>query len=433
LEEDLAVKRTVLVRRLGAAVGLAALIAWASFWAGCAATGPKVSPEEEAARRKAIQDSLRAVQRLEILKKWSLGYEHYKNKNYRDAIPHFWKVIELDTAQHEMKEVYTVLGDSYIKLNVPDSALIVYEMGVQVFPQNAHLHRSLGYLYGLAGRVDEAIRQYEQALEVEPNAVNDRRALANLYIKAEKVDDAILQLEKVLELDPADTQSQETLSSLYRARGDEMGYVQALEKAHQLDPENTETMLKLGKAYLDRNENQKALAILQKLLQKTPNDTYVMELQAGALQNMKRFKEAIAVYDKIVSLRPDNKRAYCEQASCYKELGQFAKARALARKASSMDPNYGYAYFVVGEIYEASVDACMSQRGERSPKFDDKLVYWFAYEEYRKAMQDLEMRDYAQRRMDYLKKLIPTDDDIFFHKEEWAQKRTRVDCYQWIY
>lgn len=429
-------KRTVLVRTIGAAAASVALLAWASsltLWSGCAATGPKISAEEEAARRKAIQDSIRAAQRLEVLKKWSLGYEHYKNKNYRDAIPHFWKVIELDTAQHEMKEIYTVLGDSYVKLNVPDSALLVYELGVRVFPQNAHLHRSLGYLYGLSGRVNEAIRQYQEALDVEPNSVNDRRALANLYIKAENVEAAILQLEKVLELDPSDKQSQEMLSSLYRASGDEMGYVQALEKAHQLDPENTETMLKLGKAYYDRNENQKAVAILEKLLRKTPEDTYVMELQAGAFQNMKRFREAIAIYDKIIALRPDNKRAYCEQASCYKELGQFTKARALARKASSMDPSYGYAYFVVGEIYEASVDACMSQRGERTPKFDDKLVYWFAYEEYRKAAQDLEVRDFAQRRMDYLKNLIPTEDDIFFHKDEWAKKRTRVDCYQWIY
>ncbi|MBC7187427.1 MAG: tetratricopeptide repeat protein [Calditrichaeota bacterium] len=429
-------KRTVLVRSIGAAVASAALIGWVcslALWSGCAATGPKVSPEEEAARRKAIQDSIRAAQRLEILKKWSLGYEHYKNKSYRDAIPHLWKVIELDTAQHEMKEVYTVLGDAYIKLNVPDSALIVYELGVRVFPQNAHLHRSLGYLYAVIGRVPEAIRQYEEALEIEPDAINDRRALAALYVKAENVEGAILQLEKVLQQDPSDKQSQETLSSLYRASGDEMGYVQALEKAHQLDPENTETMLRLGKAYYDRNENQKAVAIFQKLLQKTPDDTYVMELQAGALQNMKKFKEAIAVYDKILALRPDNKRAYCEQASCYKELGQFTKARALARKASSLDPSYGYAYFVAGEIYEAAVDACMTQRGERSPKFDDKLVYWFAYEEYRKALQDLEMRDYAQRRMDYLKNLIPTEDDIFFHKDEWAKKRTRVDCYQWIY
>ncbi|MDZ7338236.1 MAG: tetratricopeptide repeat protein [candidate division KSB1 bacterium] len=429
-------KRTVLPGMVAGITAVGVVGAWLcsiALWSGCAATGPKISPEQEMARRKAIQDSIRAAQRLEILKKWSLGYEHYKNKSYRDAIPHFWKVIEMDTAQHEMKEVYTVLGDAYIKLNVPDSALLVYELGVEVFPQNAHLHRSLGYLYGVIGRVPEAIHQYEEALKIEPNRVDDRRALANLYIKAENIDGAILQLEKVLEVDPGDKQSQETLSSLYRASGDEMGYVQALEKAHQLDPENTETMLKLGKAYYDRNENQKAVTILERLLAKTPNDTYAMELQAGALQNMKRFKEAIAVYDKVIALKPDNKRAYCEQASCYKELGQFAKARALVRKVSSMDPKYGYAYFVAGEIYEASVDACMTQRGERSPKFDDKLVYWFAYEEYRKAAEDLETRDYAQRRMAYLKNLIPTEDDIFFHKEEWTKKRTRLDCYQWIY
>ncbi len=429
-------KRNALLRTFAGVVVLGVVSAWLGnmlFLSGCAATGPKVSPEEEMARRKAIQDSIRAAQRLEILKKWSLGYEHYKNKSYRDAIPHFWKVIEMDTAQHEMKEVYTVLGDSYIKLNVPDSALIVYELGVQVFPQNAHLHRSLGYLYGVIGRTSEGIHQYEEALKIDPHRIDDRRALASLYIKAENIEGAILQLEKVLEADPGDKQSQETLSSLYRATGDEMGYVQALEKAHQLDPGNVETMLKLGKAYYDRNENQKAVNTLARLLEKTPQDAYAMELQAGALQNMKRFREAIAVYDKILALKPDNKRALCEQASCYKELGQFAKARSLARKASSLDPKYGYAYFVVGEIYEASVDACMTQRGERTPKFDDKLVYWFAYEEYRKATEDLETRDYAQRRMSYLKNLIPTEDDIFFHKDEWAKKRTRLECYQWIY
>jgi tetratricopeptide (TPR) repeat protein len=269
-------------------------------------------------------------------------------------------------------------------------------------------------------------------VELEPENVNDHRTLANLLVRNDQVDEAIVELERVLELDPNDQQSQETLSSLYRSSGDEMGYVRALEKSYELDSENTDTMLKLAKAYYDQNENAKAVEVFEKLLEKTPDDAYAMEYYGGALQNLRRYRDALRVYEKIMSLRPEHKKVLCEMAICYKELGQLSTARRHARRASDIDAQYGYPFIVVGEVYEASVEACMNQRGERTAKFDDKLVLWFAYKEYEKAQRDLEWREYAKRRIDYLKTQIPSEDDIFFHKEAWEAKKTELECYNWI-
>lgn len=403
------------------------------FFSGCASTGSKVLTEEQIARDKAVQDSIKQAQRLEKLKSWSLAYENYKNKVYRESVKPFWRVIEMDEGVDELKEKFTFLGDCYLKLNVPDSALIVYEMGVEVFPDNPYLHRSLGYLYTAMERVDEAIEQYEIFVEMKPESVDDLRLLANLYIKNDQPEDAVSSLEKVIELDPNDKASQETLGQLYRSLGEEGNYVQALENAHNLDPENTSTMMQLGKAYYDGNENEKAVEMYQKLLVKTPDDVLAMEYLAGAYQNLHQYNDALAVYDNILKLQPDHKKVICEKAICYRENGNYRTARNTIRQALKIDGNYGYAYIVAGEVYEASVEKCLDQRGSKVLKFDDKLILWYAYQEYKKAQKDLEFSETARRRMSYLETQIPNQDDIFFHGEQWEKKTSDLDCYRWMF
>ena len=80
---------------LVAGIVLSVLFYVGVFW-GCA---PQQTAQKgmSAARKKAIEDSLRKVQQFEILKSWSSGYEYYKNKMYRNSIKPLLKVVKLDT------------------------------------------------------------------------------------------------------------------------------------------------------------------------------------------------------------------------------------------------------------------------------------------------------------------------------------------------
>ena len=72
----------------------------------------------------------------------------------------------------------------------------------------------------------------------------------------------------------------------------------------------------------------------------------------------------------------------------------------------------------------------MDDHGKDVADFDDKLVYELAYKEYQKATKDLQFKDTATTRMNYIRDFIPKKEDLFFHK---GQTKAKKDCYKWIY
>jgi len=399
---------------------------------GCAPVAQQMDMSPE--RQKAIDDSLQKVYIYELNKAWSTGYEYYKPKIYERAIKPFWRVIELDTIDR-FKDVYALLSDSYFKLGKVDSAQLVLEKGLESYPDNVGLRRNLAYILAGKEQIDDAIAEYELVTKADDTQVNDWKQLANLYLRNDMLDDAIMAYQKVMELDPTDQDAQNTLGQLLKGAGDEDAAIEALEKALALDPNNTQLMFDIGKSYYNQGEYAKAVEKLEGYLQKQPYDYIAMEYLGGSYNGKGDFRKAIDVYSKIVAAQPENKKIYTDIATNHKELRQFITARKFVNKALAVDSKYGLAYIVLGEIYEATVDNCMRQKGKTMPKFDDKLVYREAYRQYQKAASDLQFKDIADRKRGYLRDFLPSKEDEFFNKNrKKANGRYSVtdDCYKWI-
>ena len=396
---------------------------------GCAPTaqqtGPQISPERE----KAIKDSLNKAYIFQLSKHWSTAWEYYKNKTYRSSVKPFWKVVELDTIQR-FKNIYSLLSDAYVQLNNPDSAQLVLELGIKEYPDNAHLHRTLAYYLAGRGLTEEAIQEYETTVEIDTSQITDWKALGNLYIKNDQIEDAINAYQIVVRMDPKDHESQQTLSSLYRSSGDEDAAINGMEEVKKLDPNNTENLFRLGKAYFNGNNYSEAIVNFDLLLKIKPDDIAALEYLGSSQQNNGNFNSAIATYQKILKAQADNKKIMTDIASCYKELGKYQTARNYADRALRVDPKYGMARIIRGEIYEAAAEYCMSKRGKKLPEFDDKLVFELAYKEYKKGTKDLQFKELATQKMNYVKDFTPTNEDLFFHK---GQKKPTDTCYSWIY
>ena len=379
---------------------------------------------EEIAR----QDSLAKVKyQFELNKNWSFGWENYKNKQYTEVPRYFWKVVEIDTT-HRFKKVFNYLGQTYIQLEMPDSARYVWEEGIKVFPEDDGLRRSLAWIYALRDDIDQAISEYEAIQDLGKITEDDLRALAGLYVRTDQNEKAIKAFEDLLVINPDDVDAQNTLSTLYRVGGDEDKMIEMMETTLQQNPEDTQTRFNLAKVRFDRQEYETAIELLQKYLTIVPDDVFAIELMANAQQNLQQYRRAIATYKKVSALKPENKKVLVEIADCYRELGQYSNAVYYARKALRIDPQYGRAFIAIGQAYESSADKCSSKKPRRD--FSDKLVYELAYREYRKAQSDLDTRADAKQRLQYVKQLIPTNEDRFMHKE---QKKAKGGCYAWIY
>lgn len=427
---------TAKTTKISVIINVILVFAWivaAIYLSGCATTG--VEKPIDTARQQAIQDSLRKIWEFELNKNYSIGAENHKNKMYERALKPLWKVVDLDTS-YRFKSLYDKLGDSYLQLNKPDSALLVFEKGVTVFPENAYIRRSLGYLYSAMNQRQNAINNYQMAIEVTRKdegrelKADDFRALGKLLVAEGQMDNAIPVYEELARLEPQNQEVQETLAALYRQMGNEEAMIDSWIRALEMDPKNTELLFRIGKAYFDRGDNQKAQINFQQLLVIKPDDATALEYLGETQQNLGNFSEAIKTYEKVIGYRPDNFKVMCDIASCYRELKRYPTARTFVVRASQVNPNVGLPYFVLGEIYEAAAEDCMAKEGRKEPKFDDRLVFELAYNNFKKAVGDLEVGRYAEQKVQYLEEFIPKKEHRFMHPN---QTRAQFACYSWIY
>ena len=401
-----------------------------SFMTGCTTTttGETVGDEIDAAQ-KAKEDSLaREKYKREFLIAFSTGNEHHKNKNYVDAIKPLLKAAKMDTAK-EYPAIYTKLADSFLKLDKPDSALAVYQEGIEKYPENAFFYRRSGWLLTAKQQIPEAIEAYYQAIEFDGEEISDYKNLGPLLLSENRNDDALVIYEKVTELDPNDAEAQQVYASLLAETGDVMAVIDAREKALASKPEDVTLMFDLGKMYFTEQMYPEAVEKFDMLLAISPEDVDALEYKGSALQNDYKYNEAIKSYEKVLALKPDNARVMCEMATCYMELGNLRKAMSVAQNAIRTDSNFGLGYIVKGDIYARSADDCIGKREKRIAVFDDKLVYEKAYRQYQRAAQDLQFSDMAKRKMNYIKPEIPTKEDLFMHPD---QKEPNLDCYAWL-
>lgn len=369
---------------------------------------------------------------FELMKSWSFGYENYKNKEYEGAQKHFWRVAQLDTIGKFSERTYRYLGNSYLNAGDPDSAQVVFELGSQKYPDDAYLHRMIGYLLANRGQLEEAAQQYEHVVSIEPEAVDDLMQLANLYSRLDQDDDAIAAYDKILALAPDNFEAQEKKTALIARTGDIDALIDEEEKIRKANLQNSQVRFDLGKLYFDRSDDgdyQLSIERFQEFLTLVPNDLAAMEFVADAYRRLDQIRNAVQQYQAILAVQPQNKKIIAAISSCYKDMGRFSRARTYAKKAIALDNAYGLGWIAVGQAYEAAAERCVNQK-DGKVDFDDKLVYELAAIQYRKALKDLEFRQEAERHLNFLVAVLPTKEDKFMHKN---QTKATGECYQWIY
>lgn len=405
-----------------------ALLFFAStiYW-GCS-SGAKLTPEQEAAldaREKARQDS---IANFELKKNWSFGYTNYQNKEYGRVANYFWKVIEYDR-NHSFKDVYTFLGDTYMQQQKGDSAEIVYKKGVEIFPDNAFLHRQLGFIYENTQRIQESIKEYEIVVKQEPESINDWERLTGLYVKANDTDNAINGYQTLMKLAPDNQRYQEDYAALLRSTGRESEAIDQMLELLKSNPNDTKLLFDLATYYKRERNWDEAAGYYERYLAQKDDDEFAREDLAQIYQTSGNYQNAIGVFDKILVKKPNDVKATTGQADCYKELGQLRKALQLAKAATRLDRNYGRSYLIIGQIYETVIEDCKKAAGRKNYNFDDKLVFEMAHKQWQLAARDPEVKSRAEGLMASIKDVLPQTSDRFMNQGQTAPKS---DCYKWL-
>jgi len=204
--------------------------------------------------------------------------------------------------------------------------------------------------------------------------------------------------------------------------------LEELKSQHQKYPNDKKYIEALLNEYYKENDSQNVVAFADKLIAIEPNNVSALDKKADAYSNLQKWNERIEVLKKKLDLIGGNDpKTLCDIADSYNVLKMFSTVRNFALRAARQD--YGMAYIRIGEAYELCAESAVSKRGGKI-RFDDKLIYALAYEQYQKASNYPDVSSIAQRKMRALENYIPTKEDRFMNPDK---KRATSPEYDWIY
>lgn len=388
--------------------------------------------EETITAEQAYQDSIRLA-RCDLY--LSFAYSYYQNQDWRGAINNYKKMVEIGCGEEYAKDIFSYYGRAYQQLAATDpiyydSALYVFQKGLEYLPNDRFLRENVAYIYHIQGKLDLEIREYEKITEVAPDDIELYRKLVRLYFSTDRYEDALWAIEKILGLNPHDDQALNDRMVAYDKLGRDP--IMVLEEQWSKNP-TVAGGLEYAAMLSDRFEYEKAIEVYKEVVKLSPRNREALENLGKLYTSLGEYEDAIEVYVAINrNIAPKDIFVIQEIAEAYIALGEFENAYSWAEKALSISES-SLAYKIRGDVYFAAAEQCVAG-GQMT--FEDKLVYKLAYDDYKKA---LELGDRSVKsKVDYLEEYcIPTKEDWFMNRYDASGNlrkdfRPRKECYSWI-
>jgi tetratricopeptide (TPR) repeat protein len=153
-------------------------------------------------------------------------------RGYRAEAVSLGKMLETRFANEA--ERLAALGEYYLTIEAAGEAVTPLENALRLSPEDARLHRALGFAYRMCLRISDAVAAYQLAVRYDSK---DRRAfydLADLYRSQGAYDDALKLYQKQLEIEPKHTASYKGLALAYTALGKDTEAAAALNQVRDL-------------------------------------------------------------------------------------------------------------------------------------------------------------------------------------------------------
>lgn len=375
----------------------------------------------------------------------SLYREFFKQKNYKDAFPHWrWVFKSCPLASQNVyidgvKMVSAKIDETKEadkKEAMIDTLMMVYDQRITYFGRE-------GYVLGRKGtdlytyRPDKTEQIYQILKKSADLSGNKSEGSPLVYyfrsiigmVDLQKLDKSAIvdgydQISQIIDHNLKENAgSAEKLASWENIKGNiESTFepyatcpdlVSMYEKKYAASPEDVELLRKIT-TILERKDCTK-----ENLFFKATESLHKLEPSAqsaflmGKLSLQKDQTSKAAEYmQEAANLFEDNSdkiKALEILASINFSQRNFTQARANAQKIIQLNPNYGKAYILIGDLYAASASMCTGD------DLGGSTVYWVAVDKYQKARSvDPSVEEEASSKISQYARHYPKASDLFF-------------------
>jgi predicted O-linked N-acetylglucosamine transferase (SPINDLY family) len=261
-----------------------------------------------------------------------------------DAVRRFQRAVEISP---QSAGAHNSLGESYRRLGRLEEAQATLRHALVLDAQLAETHFNLGGVLRELGRGGEAIAAYRRAVQLNAGFADAHAGLGAALRDAGELDEALASGQRALALNPASAAFHLNVGDLLREKGfldeAEAAYRAALER----DPRLAQAHNNLGNMLRHRGRIDEALACYERSLIAKPDFAEALLNAAQLLRENLRLTEAANAYRLLLEMRPDIAEAHLDLGNALKGLGNVREALASYAKALELDPDYAEARWAI--------------------------------------------------------------------------------------
>jgi len=280
----------------------------------------------------------------------------------------------------------TMSGDALLRKGSAAEAITQYEKVLQMEPDFAPAHYSLGNALAQAGRVEEAIAQYQKALQIQPHYMEPYFSLGNTFLKQGKVDEAIPQYQKAVRIKPDFANARNNLGAALLQKGKVDEAIALFQKALQLKPDYTEAHFSLGAALLQKGKADEAITEYQLGLKVDPDNALAHNNLGNALLQKGRVDEAITQFQWALEIEPGAVIAHFCLGNALLQKGRADEAITQYQETVRLQPDFALArenlataFLQTGRVGQAIAEYQQSlQINPANPSFQIDLAWLLA-------------------------------------------------------
>jgi tetratricopeptide (TPR) repeat protein len=235
--------------------------------------------------------------------------------------------------------------------------------------KEADLECFKGEMYTRLQDYDKAISSYKKAIEIKPDYALAHFSMGQAYLGKNELDSVIAAQMKAVEIDGKYLDALFALGFAYSRKGDFVKGVETYQKAIDVKPDSALGHNNLGVAYHASSQYDKAIEAYNKALKLNPNFIEAWYNLGNSYGKKQAWNEAIQAFTKATQLKSDYAAAYFELAFCYNKMGGAVDAannlglyyfftnnynQAIEQFTSSvkLKPDYAVGYNNMGFVYD---------------------------------------------------------------------------------
>lgn len=390
----------------------------------------------------------------------SLYREFYKQKNFKDAMPHWrWVFLNCPSSSQNLyidgvkmlTDIISKTTDNALKDKYYDTLLMVYDQRIVSFDREAYVlgRKGIDMVTLKPENIEANYNTLKRAVELGGD--NTEAATIAYYFQTILGMVQAQKLDKTAIIDGYDQLSTIVDNNITKAQGDEKklaswGGVKAnietafepfascedliplYEKKFSQTPDDVEMLIRMT-TMLDKKgcTNSDIFFTATERLHKLQPGAKSAYLMGSLSFEKKQYSKATEYLNEAVNLADNNDdkiRALNLMAAVNYQTHNYPQARANAMKILQINPSYGKAYVFIGDLYAASSSMCTED------DLSGKTVFWAAVDMYQKAKTvDPSTTEEVNNKIGQYSRYYPAKDDLFFRDMHEGESFT-VGC--WI-